>query len=85
AVGRTSPTSFDLQNSPLAAYLYANLSANARVNLLTQAKAFFKQEISPKEFLQYLPKDLLVNLVVAVSQIALSRKNILKKLLDELR
>lgn len=81
AVGRTSPTSFDLQNSPLAAYIYAHLSAEERKHLLAQAKEFFKQAISPKEFLQHLPKDLLRSLVMAISKVALSRNKQLEEIL----
>jgi hypothetical protein len=72
--GRTTATSFDLQNSPLASFIYKKIGALACKNSLVLAKLFFKQEILPYNFLQQLDRSITIPILRACSNLAETRK-----------
>jgi hypothetical protein len=84
AFGRTAPTSFDLQNSPLSAFVYQQVGATTCRNLLQIAKLFFTQQISPLEFLQQTDKQIVIPILEACAKIATTRRAKLQDLCNNL-
>jgi hypothetical protein len=76
AYGRKSPTHFDLQNSPISAYVYQVLGADRCNILLESAKEFFVGKLTAKEFLstQDSPtQEVIVAVIKACASIAETR------------
>jgi hypothetical protein len=72
--GRTTATSFDLQNSPLASFIYKKIGENACIEILKVAKSFFTQQISPQQFLQDINDYEVSNdIIMACAKIAETR------------
>lgn len=72
--GRTTATSFDLQNSPLASFIYKKVGENACTEMLKVAKSFFAQQISPQQFLQGINDYEISNdIIMACAKIAETR------------
>jgi hypothetical protein len=82
--GRATATSFDLQNSPLAAFIYKNIGATTCQEMLYWAKLFFKQEISALAFLQKTHFATTKNIIEACAMIAETRKEKLLLLLKQI-
>jgi hypothetical protein len=53
--GRTRDASFDLTNSPLAAWIYRLLDADERTSLAARARQMFRGELEPHAFLAACP------------------------------
>ncbi len=83
AEGRTSPTDFDLQRSPLASFTYRLLGKRKVEQLLFFAKEMFAEKISSERFLEQIREKIhpeLVSFVAkACSNLAFTRKNSLEK------
>ncbi len=71
--GRASETSFDLRNSPTAAFLYPALGTSGVERLLKVALEFFRGETSALDFLRAAPRDLLIALAKGCAAIAITR------------
>ena len=78
--GRASESSFDLQNSPLSLYIYTLLGTTGYTERLESAKMMFSDSISPREFLDSLPKELVSSVADAVGKMAFTRQELLSKL-----
>ena len=75
AEGRSSSTDFDLKNSPLANYLYSNLTMESYGTYLKDVKAMFNGEFAPEAFLGNLPGDLILPVIRACSEMAVTRRD----------
>ncbi len=81
--GRTSPTDFDLQRSPLASFTYRLLGKRKTDQLLFFAKEMFNEKMTPERFLGQIREKIhpeLVSFVAkACSNLAFTRKSSLEK------
>jgi hypothetical protein len=85
--GRTSPTNFDLQTSPLASFLYQQLGNTACQEFLGEAKAFFEGKITAIAFLAHKDdkvRKVICHIIEACAAIALTRKDKLLALSSQL-
>jgi hypothetical protein len=78
--GRAQESSNDLTASPLTAFIYRYMGVNGTRDALQQAKRMFDEELAPHEFLQQLDHDLVVAIIDACAQIAISRRELLHEL-----
>ncbi len=86
--GRTSPTNFDLQNSPLTSYLYQELGTTLALEFLQQVKLFFDNKISAMDLLQQqnpIIRQVIVAILEACANITDTRKEKLKALATSLK
>jgi hypothetical protein len=81
--GRLHPSAHDLKNSPLAAYCYRFMSKAEFEKSFESAKKMFAGEISAKEMLQTVPRELLLILLRGIGEIAVWRKEKIEKLIQE--
>ena len=79
AEGRGSSTDFDLKNSPLANYLYTNLTPKVYDESLLNAKAMFSGDIGPEQFLDGMSGDIVLPIINACSEMALTRRKSLRE------
>lgn len=80
ALGRSSESDFDLQNSPLALYVYRSLGSIRCNDHLASAKEMFAQKQSPKEFLDSLPGTLAATIAGAAARMVFTRRDALEGL-----
>jgi hypothetical protein len=78
AFGRASSTSFDLQNSPIALFAFRLLGLERAHALLDEAKAMFNGGISPEEFLDRMPTELVVPIANACASMVITRRTALR-------
>lgn len=78
ATGRTSESDFDLQNSPLALYVYRSLGSTRCNEYLTTAKEMFAEKASPTDFLKELPSQLVTSVAGAAAKMAFTRRKALE-------
>jgi hypothetical protein len=74
AFGRASSTSFDLQNSPVALFIFRLLGLEQSHALLDEAKAMFNGRIDALTFLERLPTGLIVSIANACASMASTRR-----------
>lgn len=72
-VGRLEESEFDLKNSPLASFLYLQMTPEEFQGAVAISKAYFRREKSSREFLEGLPKRLCQAVAQAVAQMAKTR------------
>jgi hypothetical protein len=77
AFGRASSSSFDLQNSPLALFIYKKLGWDRIQHLLGRAKVMFQGELGAADFLAELPPDMLIAITRACAAMASTRREAL--------
>jgi len=82
AIGRTSESDFDLQNSPLALYVFRSLGSARCAGHLASAKEMFSGARSPIDFLDGLPESLVSAVSRAAAQMAFTRRDALEELAD---
>jgi hypothetical protein len=78
AVGRTSESDFDLQNSPLALFVFRRLGSDPCYTCLESAKAMFGGKKSAEEFLSDLPAPLVCDIASASARMAFTRSEALE-------
>jgi hypothetical protein len=78
AFGRASSSSFDLQNSPLALFIYKQLGWGRIPGLLGRAKMMFRGDLSAAEFLGDLPPDMVISIARACAAMASTRREALR-------
>ena len=74
AYGRASASSFDLNNAPLAVFIYINLGTEGFHSHLVIAKSMFKGESTPLQFVAGLPRSLSSSIGKACGEMAFTRK-----------
>lgn len=84
AGGRTEGTSFDVKNSPIAAYLYGIAGEEHTDEILEHASYPMDEEHSIR-FLEELPREALNVIISACSRIALTRSKMLYTIDDLLK
>lgn len=72
--GRSLDSSYDVKNSPIAAFVVKSIGFNAVRDLLVQAKAFFRGELSPEAFLSSCDPTVVKTVSEGISQLFESRK-----------
>ena len=77
AFGRASSSSFDLQNSPLALFIFKKLGWDRIQRLLERAKMMFRGELSAAEFLTELPPNMVIEITRACAAMASTRREAL--------
>lgn len=82
--GRAFEATFDLQNSPLAAFVYRQIGDKGLDSLMPVTKQFFAGEITSSEYLKYVPGFILSPIADACARICLSRAEALNSLPLEL-
>lgn len=73
AFGRSSASSFDMQNSPLALFIYKCLGADNVKLYLNIAREMFDGNLAPRAFLDQLPVELIVPIARACAVLAITR------------
>jgi hypothetical protein len=71
--GRASDTNFDMRNSPLAFFLYNQLSQDQISNLLSNAKEMFDGKLEPRAFLEKLDASLVATVAKACAATVMTR------------
>ena len=84
AFGRANASSFDLQNSPLSLFIYRQIGTDGLNEYLNHAKNMFERNITNREFLLLLPRQVIKDIVAATMEMAFTRKLILNAFLQEL-
>jgi hypothetical protein len=82
AAGRTQEIDFDSRRSPISSFLYKYLEPDMREDLIQQAKAMFKGEVSGQEFLQAVEPTLLSVVVKDVASRAITRQALLQQYVE---
>ena len=73
-VGRASDTTFDLKNSPTSFFVYTNISAPRRAELMPFAQAMFAGMLPPDEFLNAVEPFVVSSIAKACAEMAFSRR-----------
>ena len=79
AEGRASHSSFDLKNSPLALFIYKQLSLGRIRQLLELAKRMFDGKLYPAAFLDQLPTPMITAIATACAVQASTRNEALRE------
>jgi hypothetical protein len=77
AIGRSGLSLFDLQNAPLASYLYASLGSDECKTLIPLVDEMFSGNRKPTEFLAAIEPQVLLAIVDACAQMVPTRKELL--------
>jgi hypothetical protein len=84
AKGRKSETSFDIRQSPLAAYLYSCMGTDG---IMAASKSLNVYPMTPDiahALLRTLPRDVVVHVARNMAKVALSRQDLILKLVDDI-
>ena len=84
AYGRRTETSFDIKQSPLAAYLYGWLGDDKLLELLGSLKFYPLEHDNSLELLTRLPREAVKNVAKNMAKVALSRSQIIRELIESL-
>lgn len=77
AVGRAGTSDFDLKNSPLANYLYLSLGGSDYKSRLASAREMFDGKLKPDEFLNGFSTEIIVPVIEACAEMAITRRKAL--------
>ena len=72
--GRKAESSFDFNHSPVAAYLYENLSSDEVTEAIVKAQEFHEGKLDGDDFLKFFNPVVLEPIFKGVSEISWSRK-----------
>lgn len=78
--GRPLESSNDLTASPLTTFIYRSMGHQGTVEALQAAQTMFADNATALAFLRSLPRDMVIAIAGACSEIALSRRDALKAL-----
>jgi hypothetical protein len=76
-LGRTSPTSFDLKNSPITAFIYKLLGKTEIQQKLLLARDLFAGQISPRQFLEQMDPRVVSPIAYACAKLVPTRRDVL--------
>lgn len=82
--GRPTPPEFDLPASPYTAYLYRTLGEKALMERMEAARPWMRGRISPREFLASQASPPVAALARAIAPVAITRREVLEALANEL-
>lgn len=77
--GRMGKTTFDMNHSPLSAFVYKSLGSTKVLKYFQEAKKLFDGEISHRDFLKSIDHSLVSAIARACAHIALSRSELLEE------
>lgn len=81
--GRVVRAKFDRKECPLGAYLYQRLHAmNQFDHYFNLAVSFHKGELKGKDFIQHFPKEITREVLMAVSELAITRADKIRSLIS---
>jgi hypothetical protein len=83
AFGRREDSSFDLNRSPLAKFIYLHIGTSHMKKYLTPLADMFKDDITAEQFLDQLPLDLVSPVVRACAEMAFTRRHELTEFIDK--
>jgi hypothetical protein len=84
AHGRRTETSFDIRQSPLAAYLYGWLGDEALTQVLKSKKMYPMEKDNSLELLACLPREAIENVAKNMAKVALSRSDLIRAVVKNL-
>eukprot|EP00542_Grammatophora_oceanica_P019659 CAMPEP_0194045486 /NCGR_PEP_ID=MMETSP0009_2-20130614/16814_1 /TAXON_ID=210454 /ORGANISM="Grammatophora oceanica, Strain CCMP 410" /LENGTH=472 /DNA_ID=CAMNT_0038690349 /DNA_START=63 /DNA_END=1481 /DNA_ORIENTATION=- len=84
AKGRNAETSFDIRQSPLAAYLYGCMGDEGIDKCLGSVKLYPMEPDSARALLNALPKEAVLGVAENMAKVAVSRAHLIKELIAEL-
>lgn len=82
--GRTRETTFDVKQSPLAAYFYWHLGDDKTAAILKKVKVYPMDSIVAKELLLALPRDTVLYVAEKISPLATSRTHRIEQVMKSL-
>lgn len=71
--GRAGDSSFDMSNSPLSLFIYQRLGMENCAQLLERSAELFNGQLSPENYLDQLPLDVIVPIATACAVMATTR------------
>ncbi|MDX2305792.1 MAG: hypothetical protein NW226_23495 [Microscillaceae bacterium] len=77
--GRASQSNFDMQNSPVSYYVYAMAGPEKLQQYMSFAQEFFSQQITAMDFLKKIDPHIVSDLAQACAEVAITRRDALKK------
>jgi hypothetical protein len=83
--GRAGETNFDMRNSPLALFLYSQLSQGQIYLLLTAAKEMFAGNLEPRPFLEKFDASLVAAVAHACAATVMTRQEKLSQIAEEFK
>ena len=83
-LGRRAETSFDIRQSPLAAYLYGCMGDEALIQVLKSNKMYPMEKENSLQLLACLPREALQNVAKNMAKVALSRSDLILDLVKNL-
>lgn len=84
AHGRRSETSFDVKQSPLAAYFYSCLGDQGLENILKNICLYPMDKEKAETLLTLLPRDALLHVSQNMAKLAMPRRELIKTVIDKL-
>ena len=82
--GRSSDTSFDMKNSPLALFIYKTMPSTALAQAMTYAQEFYDGRLAPRDFLLELDPHVIQPIARASSIMVFTRRQALLAYAGEL-
>ena len=77
--GRASQSHFDMQNSPVSYYVYAMAGPEKLQQYMNYAQELFNERISSEDYLHKIDQHIVSALAQACSEVAITRREALKK------
>ena len=82
--GRSGTSGFDLQQAPVAAFLYRQLGEARCAELFVAARSLFSGALEPRAFLATQDRASVAALATAAAEVAITRRDALRALAQEL-
>lgn len=82
--GRKTETAFDVKQSPLAAYLYADLGDTGLDSILSDVPTYPMNESTARNLLSRLPRPLVEVVADSIAKVAKSRSERIHQVVDSL-
>lgn len=83
--GRASESDFDMNRSPLSAFIYKSIGSEKIQLYLEHAKKMFEGHLSTVHFIHIIDKKIVKEIAIACSRVALTRKKSLEKIYSQLQ
>lgn len=83
--GRAKSTDFDLQNSPLSAFIYCSMDDENEKKYVDASRSYLNKELTPDAYLQLIPAYIVEKIAHAASVIAFTRRTKLEKISESFK
>jgi hypothetical protein len=84
AHGRRTETSFDIRQSPLAAYIYGCMGDEALIQVAKTNKMYPIEKENSLKLLACLPREVIKNVAANMAKVALSRSALIRDVVKNL-